>query len=323
VISISKRNLLITKSEDAFLLMKKQMIDLFSNRILIEKDSPSTNTLDFDLIVASYQNKRLEDFPIERQILAQHTIHVSFIEKLLQLPVTTNCYVASNTYEASIESIEMLKGFGIQLKMKPYPRRESELDENISTVITHDLQLILSERFSNVIDIGFRPLDFSTIVDIAVRLQLPISTHSVFKATNINEIVRLNHSLCQSIQQLKSVYQQLIAIINTSQDGIMTINSNNTIIQVNKTLIGFINEKFNGTALLGKNFSDVFPSFEQFQNKDHYLYSLNGLRLVVQQLPITLSNGEIGKLIIFREINKLLQNRTRSSKENSHTGFCF
>jgi sigma-54 dependent transcriptional regulator, acetoin dehydrogenase operon transcriptional activator AcoR len=253
--------------------------------------------------------------------LAKRTIHVSCMEKLMQIPSSTSCYVASNTYDASVESIEMLKGFGIQLNMIPYPEGGTDLNKDISTVITHDLSLINPTRFSNVIEVGFRPLDFSTIVEIAVFLKLPISTHSVYKASNMDEIIRLNMSLSQSVQQLKNINLQVEAIVNASQDGIVTLNSEKKIIQMNKAILAFLNKRAGSTELLGRDFSDVFPSFDQIQNRDHYLYSLNETRFVVQQLPITLANGEIGTLIVFREINQLQQREQEVRRKIHAPGF--
>lgn len=303
--TIRKKILLITKSDEPYLLIKKQLEDIFSNTVLVEKDAATTDFNGLDLVLSTYEDE-VVGIPVEKRLRAKRTIHISFIEKLIQLPRTMTCYVASNTYEASLESINMLSEFGFQLKMIPYPRDEAEISKDVSVVITHDVQLVQTDRFRKVIEIGIRPLDFSTIVEIAVRLQLPIHTHSVYKATNMEEIVRLNHDLSLSILQLKSVYQQVEAIINTSQDGILTINSQGTIIQVNKALLGFL-QRTQETDLIGKSFSTVIPTFEYFQNKDHYLYSINGFRFVVQQLPITLSDGEIGTLILFREVNKLQQ----------------
>jgi transcriptional regulator with PAS, ATPase and Fis domain len=320
VIPIHKKILLLTKSEEAFQLIQKQLEDLFPHSVLIVKYASEVDFEEFDLLIATYPYKGLKVFPSEKTIIVKRTIHVSFIEKLLQLPRATTCYVASNTYEASIESIEMLQNFGIQLNMLPYPRSESELNTEISTVITHHLHLIPSNKFSKVIEIGIRPLDFTTIVDIAVRLQLNIHTHSVFKATNMDEIVRLNLSLSESNRLLKNVYQQVEAIINTSQDGIITLNSQNTIIQVNKALLGVLTGH-NTKSIIGRSFSDVFPSFELFPNRDDYLYTLNEVQFVVQQLPITLNDGEIGTLIVFREINKLQQTEQEVRRKIHAHGF--
>jgi transcriptional regulator with PAS, ATPase and Fis domain len=320
VIPIHKKILLLTKSEEAFQLIQKQLKDLFPHSVLIVKYATEVDFAEFDLLLATYPYKGLKIFPSEKTIIVKRTIHVSFIEKLLQLPRATTCYVASNTYEASIESIEMLQNFGIQLNMFPYPRSESELNTEISTVITHHLHLIPSNRFSKVIEIGIRPLDFTTIVDIAVRLQLNIHTHSVFKATNMDEIVRLNLSLSESNRLLKNVYQQVEAIINTSQDGIITLNSQNTIIQVNKALLGVLTGH-NTKSIIGRSFSDVFPSFELFPNRDDYLYTLNEVQFVVQQLPITLNDGEIGTLIVFREINKLQKTEQEVRRKIHAPGF--
>jgi transcriptional regulator with PAS, ATPase and Fis domain len=320
VIPIHKKILLLTKSEEAFQLIQKQLKDLFPHSVLIVKYATEVDFAEFDLLLATYPYKGLKIFPSEKTIIVKRTIHVSFIEKLLQLPRATTCYVASNTYEASIESIEMLQNFGIQLNMFPYPRSESELNTEISTVITHHLHLIPSNRFSKVIEIGIRPLDFTTIVDIAVRLQLNIHTHSVFKATNMDEIVRLNLSLSESNRLLKNVYQQVEAIINTSQDGIITLNSQNTIIQVNKALLGVLTGH-NTKSIIGRSFSDVFLSFELFPNRDDYLYTLNEVQFVVQQLPITLNDGEIGTLIVFREINKLQKTEQEVRRKIHAPGF--
>ncbi|MFD2445020.1 sigma-54 interaction domain-containing protein [Bacillus sp. CGMCC 1.16607] len=273
------------------------------------------------MFIATYKHEELNELALEKTIFAKRTINVSIMEKLLQISSHTFCYVASNTYEASIESIEMLKGFGIQLKMIPYPRCKDELNDEISTVITHDLHLVDTSRFSTIIDIGFRPLDFSSIIEVAFRLQLPISTIGVYKATNMDEIVRLNFSLSQSNQQLKNINQQIEAIVNASQDGMVTVNSKNIIIQMNTAILDYLKTNSKGSEFVGKYFTDLFSSFDSFQNKVHYLYNLNGYQLLVQQLPIPLADGELGTLFVFREINQLQQREQEVRRKIHAPGF--
>jgi transcriptional regulator with GAF, ATPase, and Fis domain len=182
--------LLLTKSEKAYELLKQQLEDIFPSYIQIYRDNSRFVREDFDLVIATYHHEKLSQFPTEKRVLTKRTIHVSDIERLLQLPSSTISYVASNTFEASIDSIEMLNGFGIPVKMLPYPKSETDIDEEITTVITFDRKSIQADRFLTVVEIGKRPIDFSTIIEIAFKLKLPIHTQNVYKAINLNEIVQ-------------------------------------------------------------------------------------------------------------------------------------
>ncbi|MHC0036970.1 sigma-54 interaction domain-containing protein [Pseudoneobacillus sp. C159] len=184
----------MTKSEKAYLLLKQQLEDIFPRFIQIDMDTANPKQNHYDLVVATYQHEKLAAFPKEKVVITKRTIHVSDIERLLQLPSTSVCYVASNTYEASLESIEMLNGFGVGVKMFPYPHNEAEISEEITTVITFDRKVIHPERFLTVVEIGKRPIDFSTMIEISFKLKLPIHTQNVYKAIHLNEIVqRKNH----------------------------------------------------------------------------------------------------------------------------------
>jgi sigma-54 dependent transcriptional regulator, acetoin dehydrogenase operon transcriptional activator AcoR len=319
VICVVKRIVVFAMSEEAFGLIERQLADLFPGLVRVERFSGDLCFDDYDLLVATHQHESFHPFPKERIILAKRTLPITFIEKLLQIPAETTCYVASNTIEASMESILMLQQFGIQLKMLPYPTHEEKMDPEIRTVITHHKHLIAENKFARVIEIGIRPLDFTTIVDIAVGLQLPLHTHSVYKATNIEEIVRLNISLSDSIQQVNNLYQQVEAIINTSKDGILTLNSEGIMIQVNSALLEVLKNK--PSELIGKEFSKLFPAFELLTQNDHYLYSLNTVQFVVQQLPITLVDGEVGTLIIFQEVKKLQRTEQEVRRKILAPGF--
>ncbi|MBS4174106.1 sigma 54-interacting transcriptional regulator [Bacillus sp. FJAT-49736] len=289
--------------------------------ILIEKYTLSCQPNEFDFVIATYKHETFEDIPSKKKLLAKRTINTDVIEKLLQLPADSYCYIANNTYEATLESLEMLQGFGIRLKMLPYPKDEVDIDQNITTVVTHDVKLINAKRFKNIIEIGMRPLDFSAIIDMAVHLQLPINTHRVYKATNMDEIVRLNINLSQSINQIRNVYQQVDAIINATQEGIVTINSHNIIIQVNKALLGFLKKESNPSSIVGKNFSDIFPSLDIYHNKEPLFFNINQFRLIVQPISITLLDGEQGMIIVFREIKNIQQTEMAIRKKIHTPGF--
>lgn len=172
--------LLNTKSEETFHVIRKQLEDLFQGKIEVQSGKHTGNRNDISLVLNTNQYDHADaDFPDTiKEISAKRTIAAASIEPLLQIPRTSTCYVANNTYEASIETIELLKSFGLQLNMLPYPNDESNLDSEIKTVITHDRRLIRTDLFSEIYDIGFRPLDFSTIVEIALHLQVPINPQS-------------------------------------------------------------------------------------------------------------------------------------------------
>jgi transcriptional regulator with PAS, ATPase and Fis domain len=302
VVVIQKKILLITHSIEAYAVIKKQLEDLFSTHIEIISLSTKIKPEVIQLVIATFKHKCIDDFPREKVIFAKRTIQISVIEKLMSLPRMATCYVASNTYDASVESINMLKAFGIQLQLLPYPEAEDLLDKEVSIAITHDSNLINTSNFATVIEIGIRPIDFSTIVEIAIYLQIPIQTHSVYKATNMDEIVRLNRHLLSYIQEVRSMNQQMEAIFHTSQDGLITVDSKGIIVQANKAIQYFLQNQF---ELSGRKLAEVFPTQELLDNQEHYLYTINGYRLVVQVLSMSLPEGEEGRLMIFREVDKL------------------
>ncbi|MEI4828980.1 transcriptional regulator, partial [Bacillus sp. FJAT-53711] len=110
-------------------------------------------------------------------LFARRTVHLPKLEQLMDLAPGTQCLFVSNSMDTIVDAIELLNRLGFDhLHFIPYVPQTAEVPvlEDIDVAVTHGLKELVPETIDKVIDLGIRPIDLTTIYDIAQQLNLPV-----------------------------------------------------------------------------------------------------------------------------------------------------
>ena len=302
--------LLITKDPRTFELFHKQLWDYFGETIAILNPEVVRDLNEVDLVLTS-SRKLTVDLPIsqEKLLVARRAIDISRLEPLLALPAGTKCLVVNNMVETAQETVELLQNLGFDFEMVPfYPGLHFDRDSNIRVAIYPELIDLVPKEIEHAIDIGVRPMDFSTIVEIAVLLKLSTNEANICTAKYIREIISLSRRFFQALNHVNDLNHQLDAILDTVHDGIIATDSTAKIVQMNQAAYKILGAKLSEDQTLNKTITDVFPKLNPESisgGKENVILSIDGMDIVVNRTPIEVNDQHRGEVIAFQDVTKI------------------
>jgi PAS domain S-box-containing protein len=307
---MEKRKLLIVaKDLRTHSTFEKQIHDFFQDQVHIIHESKTPTNIEVDLILAS-SAKLVEDYKIsnDKLIIARRAIDISKMEELVSLEPDTRCVVVNNMLETSLETIELLRNLGFEFDMLPYyPGCKVSID-GIHTAIYAESVELIPRGMKKVINIGIRPLDVSTIIEIAVRFNANVDRTNIYSARYIQEIIEHSRRFYQKQNHINELNKHLDTILHSVHDGIITTDPNKSIIQINNAAKSILGIRSLNKDLVGKNINEFLPWLTLTDGKEqvdqNQVYSVNNMNLVLNNTPITLDNQKIGVVTAFQDVTK-------------------
>ena len=318
--------LLVTVDERTRNLFTDQLRKFFQELITIVPIQECKKTSDVDLVLLSSDGLLEEySFPSEKIIISRRAINIGKLEELINLPSTTKCLVVNNIRETTYETIELLKNLGFKFSMFPYyPGFKDEYRE-IETAITPGPVEIVPAHIKRIIDIGIRPLDYSTILEISIRLELNIEKANIQSARYVQEIIALSRRLSSSFLKISELNHQLEAIFDTVTDGLIATNKDDEIVKMNKA-----SKKILGLpkadTVIGENLYRKFPKLyidtaENNSGKKENIVSFNEQKLIVNKSEIVIEDKKIGNVTAIQDITRIQKLEKNIRKEFQKIGF--
>lgn len=318
---MEKRTLLVVaKDYRTHSVFAKQINDFFQNRITILHESNASNTEEVDLVLAS-SPKVIEEWkiPSEKLIIARRAINISKMEELVSLPPDSRCLVVNNMLETSHETIELLRNLGFQFDMVPYYPGCKQPIDGIYTAIYAEGAELVPRGMKKVVNMGIRPLDVSTIIELAVRLNVNVERANMYSARYIQEIIEHSRRFYQTLNRIKELNKHLDTILNTVHEGIITTDPNKSIIQINQAAKNILGIGDSNKDLVGKRIDEVLPWLTLPEEKEQVdvnkIYAVNHLNLVLNNTPITLEDEKIGVVTAFQDVTNIQKVEQEVRKE--------
>lgn len=176
--------LVISGSPSTSVGLKSYLTHIFGKHITVEAYLTAEVTTElmkqFDLILlasrgAESQVKSM--FTKEMHTLvAIRTLNFTYLNKMLSIPANKEVYLVNDTESTCRLGIRLLKSHGFsQYHYVPYYPGCGEPDKSIQYAVTLGEARYAPKHIANVIDIGARIVDISTIAEIASFFNLSMS----------------------------------------------------------------------------------------------------------------------------------------------------
>ncbi|SCK02602.1 Nif-specific regulatory protein [uncultured Eubacterium sp.] len=290
----------------------------------IENNSLELN-FDGDLIVTSsnilYEHvKRLNRHQVET-IVMRRTFAKEGFEKLKQIDDDREIFFVSNFHEIAVECVSKLYELGIKnLKLIPY-NTYSPYDEGTSGVKTAVIAG-KTERIpafiEEIIDIGDRIIDLSTIADIGAILGL--SNKKLYQILDAykKEIVYADYGISQMLSDTNDVKKQLRTILHFTNDSIIATDLSGYITEYNEA--SERNFGLQKQAVLGKNICEIFPEIriqdiiDQKKTVTNELVTIRHITYVINKYGIYSDEGMLAGIVIFGQKYLELENERNQLK---------
>ncbi|RSK27185.1 AAA family ATPase [Bacillus sp. HMF5848] len=191
-------------------------------------------------------------------IAAKRTINYLMIDQLLFLPNGAKALYVNDFPETVIEGIHTLKELGIDhIEYIPcYPNRK--VFQKTKVAITPGEVHLIPDYVEEIVNIGPRLIDISTIFEILNHLQLLDQKGAEISNKYNQKIIDLSKKLASTMRQANDLNKHLKRVVDGVNDGILAVRFDGTI-----TVFNEIMEKFTSVAAsnaIGNNIDSVISN---------------------------------------------------------------
>lgn len=135
------------------------------------------------------------------QIICTRTFNHACLDQIIRIPPGERVYIVNDTYDSIVTIMDQLKEAGVvQYRFEPFYPGCIQADESIHYAITVGEPQLVPSHITNVIDIGNRIIDISTVNELCEYFHLPASLSNQITKSYVNSIMQ--------IAKLTSAYYQ-------------------------------------------------------------------------------------------------------------------
>ncbi|MCC8193892.1 MAG: hypothetical protein LIP28_04525 [Deltaproteobacteria bacterium] len=172
---------ILSSTSDTAAAIVKQLADIFGSLVDFEvfdyragDGSHSLTSLELALITSPhiYDQAIRHIPPGSETITAARTVNIETIHTLYDLPAGADVLLVNNVEETTTQAISQLLAVGVtHLVYHPYYPGIPAYREGCPYAVSFDeIDLIPPAMYERVINLGSRPLDLVTIIDLATRI---------------------------------------------------------------------------------------------------------------------------------------------------------
>ncbi|CAH0318637.1 Arginine utilization regulatory protein RocR [Peribacillus sp. Bi96] len=260
-------------------------------------------------------------------MVARRSIRIAKLEQLLDLPAKTKILLVTNSMIVARDSIDVLHAFGFgHLTLIPYiPGLTSvEQTEKLELAITFGQDELVPKHIKSTIYLENRPIDLTTMLDIARLLNLSLEKAHFYTAEFFRDFVKMGRNLSLAIQNEKQLTQKLESILNAVHEGIIGLDEKGIITLINEDAYQIL--QLPSINFIGKHFSEILPDFQinetYLDQKEQLdiLFQINNRSLLVSKVPLILNKQLVGLVITFQDVTRVQRMEQEIRRKSTELG---
>jgi transcriptional regulator with PAS, ATPase and Fis domain len=306
----------ICLSGRSFDLFSRQIYEFYGDRIRIEGfcvERGMKHLVEAEHVLVSHPSilDSVREFvrPSARLFSCRRTVDLAAVIPLFHLPSGTRVVVANNTPEAASETVGLLQELGLDhLAFVPHWPGKEDAASGARVVVVPGVEprsFGIAGALDNVIDIGVRPLDLSTIVEIGVRLDLPLDKANMAAMRRAREVVALTRKQRSLVERLNDANERLKVVIDSVNDGIIGVDSGGAIILINEVarkMLGLKHDVTGSPAGILPGQIGTLPAAATEDGDSGRLMEMGARHVLVSRVAIP---GSAGSVIIMRDVTEI------------------
>lgn len=225
------------------------------------------------------------------QLICTRTFNPASLDQIIRIPQGSSVYLVNDTQDSVLDILGQLKDAGItQYHFVPFYQGCTQTDESIQYAITLGEPQLVPRHVPNIINIGNRIIDISTIHDLCTCFQLPSSLTNQITRTYVNrilQIIQLTGTHYTNYVFSKQLLQVVMSNLNVS---LCLMTDEGRISMVNRSFCQDwdIPENECMNSLFSSWLPSQYASHNFCQSADYQLVSRSGLRRQLSVLQLSL-----------------------------------
>lgn len=304
----------ITISQVTSNLFKRQLNNIFEDKIMIKYFTAKElqgKKIKSDLILTTkslIKEKDINDyiFPESELLIAKRSLNISYLEELIKINDGSRVLLINDTQLGAYEAKSLLEEVGINnLKLIPYYPGKKDV-KNVKIAINLGEERLIPPYIKEVINIGSRVIDITTVIEIAVKMDIMDNSFDFLSSHYIRELVTMGKRLNNHIKYQGRTNKKLDTVINHVHDGIIYINQDQEIEIVNQKAEEIF--EMNSQDIVGRKVKNTIPNTKLNDVLDTKIVHRNALqdigdkKIVSTRVPVEMDGKIIGALATFKDV---------------------
>lgn len=299
----------------------QQLKELFGEKIEVKSYSFDVDNIDSiidaDLVAISFHSIYVtvkKYIPNKSQVvIINPTITVDQYNQIINIPAGEKVMVVNYSSEMTMETIALFDQLGINhIEFSPvYPGIKNV--PNLKIAVTPGEPQHVPSFVEKIIDIGHRVIDASTIVDIAIKLNMHYLLQEDRLIDHFEGLKTHSSGLEALLGKTNTLESELDSLLNVLDDGIIAVDASGLIHAFNKRaekIIGYKKEN-----VIGKNAKDIVPQIpinkviDTAEPIKAILIKIKGDDISTTIVPVITLKTVTGALVIINEFTEEEKNQ--------------
>ena len=253
--------------------------------------------------------------------MGKRTVHHEYIDKLLRIPEGSTVLVVNDVDEATISLIESLYQLGVDhVQFIPF-RKGSLFYEDVQIAVTPGETNLCPSYIKEVIDIGVRLFDMTTILEVVECCGLNKDISSKISERYIRNIIELQRKLLYAERDAKQMSEHIQNVLGTVDDGILVVNEEGRITVFNNRLAALFH--VDAQDVVNKYMDDVMnrrdiTDFIMNGKDESKFFDIDGVDVVIFRLQMVKENTIVAT---FKSVHQAVEIEKTAQREMRNKGF--
>lgn len=319
---------LITGTEETRQALHNQLTDLLGGTLEIRSfavDEQVPEVIEDGLLIYSSKLTELEAAHLKgsrcHTITAERTINYEKIGRLFEIPKGSEVLCVNDTVQMADETIDTLQMIGMNhlSYTSYYPGARN--DSNFSTAITPGEIAVVPRSVSNVVDIGVRLINISTLFEILEHFNLKQQLGGILSSRYTGKIVELSQKLAEVNRQTASLNERLMQVVDGVNEGVMAVDSSGKVTVFNSLMETYTG--YRSSYATGKTLNQVFSDprlvrFLQSSTEEAELFTLNGYSVMVYRFQW---DAKEDLLLVFKNTDETISMEKAARRQLRDKGY--
>lgn len=238
-------------------------------------------------------------------IVARRVINYSKLSELISLPSGSEVLLVNNSKQSCYEVIEQFEKISIDhIKFFPYYPGIDDY-KRLKLAVTPGESHAAPSCVTEIIDIGIRQMDITTIIEMLIKFNILLDESSKFISFQfVRDMVELSKKYKEMANQYLKMKNMFEVIVDNTSEGIIYLDALGSISIVNEVFISMF--ETSKERILNREMEEVLPELKCLTiDKSDSLFKIKGKSLSANKAPIKSGNNITGYIITIRDVTEI------------------
>lgn len=311
-----KKVIVITNFQKVAQFHKQVLEELFQDEIEVQTYSYDVRYIDFDIeadiylisLYSIYVEVKKYINPKAKVIIIGTTIDENQYKNILDIPEDSKIMVVNYSPEMTMETIALFRQIGLnQYDFVPYYLGKIN-NIKADVILTTGEAHVAPKWVENILDIGDRTLDISTIIDTAISIGQEDLLKTDKFISHFKNLKKPSIGLSRFLDRTNVLESRFLELINVIDEGIIATDVNGDIYTLNKKAMSILNldvANYTGTSICDLiKHPAVKRSVKEKHSLDVELIKINNQNISFKAVPVKTLDEINGIIMIFEKFEE-------------------